>query len=470
MKFKHSDIEIPREDPFKNCKLNRQPNAIILTQIVQNYSDSFVLSINGEWGTGKTTFMTMWAAYLKQQEITSIYFNAWENDFISDPMIALLGELQQLKTSKTAKTLNSILDIGSKIAIKAIPTLTKGIVKHYCGNELAEAAKDALKAGAEIFKTEVIEYENKKNKLVTFKEELSSFIEKSVPNKPLIFIVDELDRCRPDYAVEVLEKIKHFFSIKGIVFVLSIDKEQLSNSIRGHYGSDRINAEEYLRRFIDVEYLLPKPDIESYCKYLHEYFNFKEFLESDERYRNGLSGDKNNLLRCATEIIKAQNYSLRQIEKLFVHTRLVLCSCSSRHYVFPSLTFMLICIRTINPQYYQKIINQQLTLDELVDFIPTIFPVNIFNNKSSLSHTASLWGLAELFYCFAQSFLRTPQPLQLTDDNVDSSKPKLTFTIEYVDNEKLANAIIGCYRFYSDAGWGHIIKSIDLLNPILEQI
>lgn len=201
-----------------------------------------------------------------------------------------------------------------------------------------------------------------------------------------------------------------------------------------------------------------------------EYFNFKEFLESDERYRNGLSGDKNNLLRCATEIIKAQNYSLRQIEKLFVHTRLVLCSCSSRHYVFPSLTFMLICIRTINPQYYQKIINQQLTLDELVDFIPTIFPVNIFNNKSSLSHTASLWGLAELFYCFAQSFLRTPQPLQLTDDNVDSSKPKLTFTIEYVDNEKLANAIIGCYRFYSDAGWGHIIKSIDLLNPILEQI
>uniref|UniRef100_UPI003FED7478 hypothetical protein n=1 Tax=Alistipes shahii TaxID=328814 RepID=UPI003FED7478 len=84
------------------------------------------------------------------------------------------------------------------------------------------------------------------------------------------------------------------------------------------------------------------------------------------------------------------------------------------------------------------------------------------------SHTASLWGLAELFYCFAQSFLRTPQPLQLT--NVDSSKPKLTFTIEYVDNEKLANAIIGCYRFYSDAGWGHIIKSLDLLNPILEPI
>lgn len=52
MKFKHSDIEIPREDPFKNCKLNRQPNAIILTQIVQNYSDSLscLLTENGELG------------------------------------------------------------------------------------------------------------------------------------------------------------------------------------------------------------------------------------------------------------------------------------------------------------------------------------------------------------------------------------------------------------------------------------
>ena len=103
MKFKHSDIEIPREDPFKNCKLNRQPNAIILTQIVQNYSDSFVLSINGEWGTGKTTFMKMWAAYLKQQEITSIYFNAWENDFISDPMIGRTTAIKDFQNSQDIK-------------------------------------------------------------------------------------------------------------------------------------------------------------------------------------------------------------------------------------------------------------------------------------------------------------------------------------------------------------------------------
>jgi hypothetical protein len=75
MKFKHSDVEIPREDPFKNCKLIRQPNAIIInTHSPKITLIATVLSINGEWGTGKTTYMKMWAAYFTQQEITSDYF------------------------------------------------------------------------------------------------------------------------------------------------------------------------------------------------------------------------------------------------------------------------------------------------------------------------------------------------------------------------------------------------------------
>ena len=193
MKFKHSDIEIPRENPFKNCKLNRQPNAIILTQIVQNYSDGFVLSINGEWGTGKTTFMKMWAAYLEQLHIKSLYFNAWENDFISDPMVALLGELKNVVTTRGKATFESVLEAGSKIATKTIPALMKGLAKHYCGDEIAEIAKEAFSAGAEIFKEEVLEYDNKREKLIRFRETLSDFIQESNPDHPLVFIIDELD-------------------------------------------------------------------------------------------------------------------------------------------------------------------------------------------------------------------------------------------------------------------------------------
>ena len=90
MKYRHSDLSVPTDNPFVNCRLNRKPNAEILTQNCKNYADGFVLSVNGAWGTGKSTFVKMWAAYLKQQNIKSIYFNAWENDFYirSDGRIA----------------------------------------------------------------------------------------------------------------------------------------------------------------------------------------------------------------------------------------------------------------------------------------------------------------------------------------------------------------------------------------------
>lgn len=470
MRYRHSDLSVPTDNPFVNCRLNRKPNAEILTQIVKNYADGFVLSVNGAWGTGKSTFVKMWAAYLKQQNIKSIYFNAWENDFISDPMVALLGELQRLKTTETAKTLDSILDIGSKIAVKAIPALTKGIVKHYCGEAVAEVAKDVLEVGAEIFKTEVAEYENKRNKLVAFKKELSDFIEASVPNKPLVFIVDELDRCRPDYAVEILERIKHFFSIKGIVFVLSIDKVQLCNAIRGHYGSDLIDAEEYLRRFIDVEYLLPEPDVESYCKYLYEYFGFQLFLEDiDRRPYAEFLDDSDRFLKCAKEIVKAKNLSLRQVEKLFVHARLVLSSCACNQYVFPQSMLMLVYIRSVDPRFYFQITRKQLSVQEIADRIPQIFPTEMFQEPTRYAQKAALWGLAEIFYCYAQSFERTGRSLEIISEGRTPDEIKLTFDIDYVDNARLAKAINYNYDRYRGAYWSHIVNAIDLLNPIVEK-
>lgn len=469
MKYRHHDINIPSDHPFANCKLNRKPNAEVLTQIVQNYADGFVLSINGEWGTGKTTFMKMWAAYLKQQHINSIYFNAWENDFISDPMVAILGELKQLTTSKVESTLNTILDIGSKIAIKTIPALAKGVVKHYYGDDLAEVIQNTLNAGSDIFKTEIIEYEDKKKNLETFKVELQTYVNETNPDHPLIFIVDELDRCRPDYAVEVLERIKHFFSIKGIVFVLSIDKEQLCNSIRGYYGSDRINAEEYIRRFIDVEYLLPNPNIESYCTYLYEYFEIKDFFNQKERSQYKFSNDEYSLLKIAVEIITAQNYSLRQIEKLFAHFRLILCSCKCNQNVLPVLTFMLICIRTTSHIYYRKIVNKQLSLDDLAQLINNVFPNHIFDSPSDHERPLSMWGLGQLFYHYSISFTTYTHTIDPIKTDPQTGKPSLTFKINNIDHDMLARTIYDCGKVYIQSSiWKSIIRSIDLLSPIEE--
>jgi predicted KAP-like P-loop ATPase len=95
MEIKHKELFPDKSQPFLHCKLDRQKYAGVLTSIVQNYADGFVLALNGEWGTGKTTFVRMWQASLEQANYKTIYFNAWENDFENEPLTALLGELKK---------------------------------------------------------------------------------------------------------------------------------------------------------------------------------------------------------------------------------------------------------------------------------------------------------------------------------------------------------------------------------------
>jgi len=94
MNIKHSEISIDNEEknPFAYCKLGREKYAKVLTEIIEIYHTGFVLAINNKWGTGKTMFIKMWEQDLKNQSFQTIYFNAWENDFEDNPLVALMGE------------------------------------------------------------------------------------------------------------------------------------------------------------------------------------------------------------------------------------------------------------------------------------------------------------------------------------------------------------------------------------------
>ncbi len=224
MEIRHKDLLPDKENPFLHCKLGREKYANVLTTIVQNYADGFVLALNGEWGTGKTTFVRMWQASLEKATYKTIYFNAWENDFENEPLTALLGELKKLVDRKT-EAYKSLLKKGVVISKNILPALAKGVISKYVDAGITlDVLEKSIEAATEILDKEVEEYVNKKQGLIDFKHELEKYIETNNNGKPVVFIIDELDRCRPNYAVELLEKVKHFFSVKGIVFVLSIDK------------------------------------------------------------------------------------------------------------------------------------------------------------------------------------------------------------------------------------------------------
>lgn len=375
MKIKHHKIVIPEGNPFENCKLNRKQYAEVLTSIVSTYADGFVLAINNEWGTGKTTFVEMWQKQLKNNSFQTIYFNAWENDFDNNPLVAIMAELKSL-TKSDNKAFNSVLKKGAILTKSVAPELLKALLTKYTGLDKTslETIKNSAEGITEILKDEIEVYTNKKKTIVEFREELEKFVAKNNKGKPLVFIIDELDRCRPDYAVEVLEQMKHFFTVPGIVFVLSIDKNHLASSVRGFYGSEHINTDEYLRRFIDLEYSIPQPKTEDFVDYLFDYYSFDDFFSSKERkeYRD-LQRDSKDFLLMSKYLLKKSNSTLRQQEKLFAHTRLILCSFKENEYVFPALLFVLIYLKSMKLDTYKKIEANQLSLQELSNVFTGLF-------------------------------------------------------------------------------------------------
>ncbi|MDV3508787.1 hypothetical protein CMU89_15175 [Elizabethkingia anophelis] len=376
MKIKHHELEIQQETPFANCKLERQQYAEVLTKIVELYSDGFVLAINNEWGTGKTTFVKMWQQHLKNNDFKTVYFNAWENDFDNNPLVAIMSELKPLINSKNKEVFKSVISKGAVLAKNVAPAVIKAIAKKYIDvDEVLDAIENTTKGVTEIFEEEIKEYTNKKKSIVDFREELEKFIKETDSSKPLIFIIDELDRCRPDYAVDVLEQMKHFFSVPGIVFVLSIDKNHLASSVRGYYGSENINTDEYLRRFIDLEYSIPLPSNKAFCNYLYKYYAFDEFFSSDVRNKDTRFNDEGYLfLKMAEILFNKSNATLRQQEKIFAHGRLILRTFNADRYTFSYLLFILMYIKNLNNKLYRKIENQSLTLQELSDAFADLVP------------------------------------------------------------------------------------------------
>lgn len=303
---------------FSEDLLNRKQIAENLLQILKNNNDIRVLAIDSRWGTGKTTFVKMWSQLISEnykEENETMYFNAWENDFVNEPIVSLLSELEKQMNEKNSHIKNifekgkdkvkPFVQIGGKIGLKY---LTKGVLDNVTWNDLTEEGVQELsnKIGDLIFK----EVETAKKSRKALKEDLINF-QKNI-NKKVIVFVDELDRCRPTYAIELLETIKHIFDIDNFIFVVSLDKEQLSQSIKTIYGQG-MDSEGYLKRFFDLEYNLPlNTNLKNYISVQNTKIN--NYNENNIKY----------FKRFIEEIFNSENYSLRDVNKAFNYIKILL--------------------------------------------------------------------------------------------------------------------------------------------------
>lgn len=384
-------IKPTKDSPFNGDLMEREKPSEVLRKLVDIFKDGCVMGLNGKWGSGKTTFLAMWEQYMKNQGYKVIHFNSWENDDIEDPLIAIIAEFQKI-TGKGNPRWNSFVSKLGKISIAMLPSLlglatelTTGVT---ISGKVMEKGGDK---GAEIFSQAVDRYLEQKKSILEFKKELSEFVEENSGNKPIIFVIDELDRCNPKFAVKTLERIKHLFEVKNIVYVLAIDEEQLAYSIKGYYGSENFDAKDYLRRFIRISYDLPINGIKTLVNSLYESFEFSD-LESKEKKNK-------NRFRDLPQFILALYYdrkmSIRQLEQYMLFLRIVLENMIDLD-ISPITISMLVLLKLLDDNFFKQYLSYQVDDSEIIKYIEEHFGNELMDGTSPVSLYSFLPSIADI--------------------------------------------------------------------------
>jgi hypothetical protein len=374
MQFKLPPVEIPSDDPFRFDGLQRRASVEAVASLLDNLSGPFVLAIDSPWGTGKTTFVRMLKGFLELRGFLCLYFNAWETDFTTDPLIAFLGEMDQLlKThNHKRKALDKTKKIATLIAKRVLPVAGKiatgGLLDldSFTEKALAELVSDSVNDAVDAYSAE-------KNLIESFHKSLSEAVEKLKADDKkanLLVFVDEVDRCRPTFAVELLERIKHLFNVPNILFVVSLDKEQLAVSLAAVYGAG-INSNEYLRRFIDIEYTLPKADPEAFTKHLFARFGFEEFFAARAPH-SAFRYERDQLEQAFASLSDLFGLSLRAREQCFTMLRVAMMTTPENYHFYPFLITALVVLKAATPDVYKRYALEEAPAAEVISNLRNI--------------------------------------------------------------------------------------------------
>jgi len=385
--------EIP-EDGFTGIDtFNRVHIADGLLSIARNVEDSFVVLLDAQWGAGKTFFLKQFQARAGQSGFPTIYLDAFRHDLTGDAFAALSGELlayldRERPRSKKAREqfLNSAAKVG-KVALKGAlgagmavatagainaKTLEYLIADDSAASGLAKELAEAVEGATEVAIEELLGKQAEvQSTLSAMKKALQAVCEEMLkkykeerdrnPQQRIFFLVDELDRCRPNFALDVIECIKHFFDIDQVIFILSADSAQLMNSIKHVYGSE-IDARTYFEKFHDIRIMLPSrlvrgTTLSAYAQYL------KQSLPDDNE-GNQYTG---TLLDALVSLGDEYKLSLRTFEKVVQRFVIVLAQTDKSHgRVAPAVVMLCFCA-VVFPDFYERLKSGNCTLAEYLE-------------------------------------------------------------------------------------------------------
>ena len=385
---------------FEQDEIGVKKIADVIEFVISNLdSQPFVVGLNSSWGTGKTEFLRMWSKQLDTKGCKFVAFNSWENDFLQDPLVCLLGELEKVfkpDQKSFAPKWEGVKEAAGFLIKKAIP----GVVKHATVGVIdVEGIGEAIGAAAEEAAEKAIEsHNNIKSSLNEFRAKLA-ILAKQVREEtghPLLVIVDELDRCRPSFAIEMLEAIKHLFEVENLVFVLAYDGDQLACSTQAIYGP-KFDGRGYLQRFFNLELQLPR--------------NPAVFLEG-EANRMGLGGwvkaTSTNGRHCGTgadaiTTLKAlavvHQFELRTIQRILTRFSVAAAALGTENNIYSYVFSPIVVMSVVRPNLLEQYFSGAQSSNAIIE---TVWPVEKMHRLSSASDSDStmIWAYASSIFFF----------------------------------------------------------------------
>ncbi|MCJ8296783.1 MAG: KAP family NTPase [Colwellia sp.] len=392
LEIKSKDTPQKVIETFPEDKLDRAKYAKFLTKYLKSssYDEStsthlnYVLNLNSEWGAGKSYFLRRWADDLKLKHPV-VYIDAWKQDYSEDPLMTVISSLINQLKDQAPKSTEAFKPPKKLIGLlkAAAPAIARGITKRYLGIDPVKIMEsdDEIDQGDPIVDGEdkpidmgiaaskivghlISEHDAKSKAIESLKVTVGQWVKSVVnngKNSPAFIFIDELDRCRPSYAVEMLETIKHIFDIQGVIFVVATDTEQLQHAVKAIYG-EGFDARTYLARFFDSRFSLKSPNfdnlLEVHCqkqKLSKEHFDKLDILVWPENEDSQLTLDN------ITAVLNSFGLSTRAGIQITVKVIAIISNLDSSTKLDILMLTTLLCIREKDEGLYEEIINLKFT-------------------------------------------------------------------------------------------------------------
>lgn len=298
-KLEKEELQKYENNEFEDCMPGAKEFAEELKSHILTKETPYILLLEDNFGMGKTHFSTRFCNYLRNKDINAIYFSAWENDYIENPFEAFskeillyINENDKLK-SNAKKIATSICElIYNSAKATSISIGQPGMALGIDNEKVIDAATKFLN-----------NFIKEKDSIQKFKKTIKDFV-KTLSNQKLVIIVDELDRCRPNYAMKTLEIIKHLFDIEGLFIIVPTNMASLNNAVKSLYGIDveqNNYIENYCNKFFTNRFNLFNPD---YSNLVNNYINANSFNKLIQKNKMTLKDKYNSVVILQEKLAK----------------------------------------------------------------------------------------------------------------------------------------------------------------------